>query len=145
MKEIIDKVISNPLILPMWFSILCGIIIGVEREMKGKDAGVKTTIFICAGSALFAYLGNNLNGSFDKSRVLSQIVSGIGFIGGGVIIFNDDKVRGLTSAAIMWMTAGIGAMCGLGMFYEAIMCSITIIGVEVFFDKLKQFIRGRND
>ena len=145
MQEIIDKIIINPLILPLWFSILCGIIIGVEREIKGKDAGVKTTIFICAGSALFAYLGDNLSGSFDRSRVLSQIVSGIGFIGGGVIIFNEDKITGLTSAAIMWMTAGIGAMCGLSMFYEAIMCSATIIGVEVFFDKLKQFIRGRDD
>lgn len=143
--EQIVQALNNPLMLPIWFSIICGIIIGIQREIKHKDAGLKTTIFISLGAAVFAYLGDNLSGTYDKSRVLAQIVSGIGFIGGGVIIFDKDKIRGLTSAAIMWMTAGIGAMCGLSLFYEAVMCSITIICVEVLFDRIKRIIRGKRN
>lgn len=145
MEQILEKVLNNPLMLPIWFAIICGIIVGIQREIKDKDAGIKTTIFICIGAAVFTYLGDNLSGTYDKSRVLAQIVSGIGFIGGGVIIFDKDKIRGLTSAAIMWMVAGIGAMCGLKMYYEAIMCSVTIILVEVLFDRVKRFIRGDED
>jgi putative Mg2+ transporter-C (MgtC) family protein len=113
----------------------------MEREYKLKDAGIKTTIFICIGACIFSYLGSSLPGDYDRTRVLSQIVSGVGFICGGVVIFDKDKILGLTSAAIMWMTAAIGAMCGLKLFFEAVMCSITIILVEFIFDKIKYKIR----
>lgn len=141
----LEALTSNGLMMPMWVAILCGIIVGIEREFKGKDAGIKTSIFICVGATFFAYIGNNLEGTYDASRVVSQVVSGIGFIGGGVIIFDQDKVRGLTSAAIMWLSAAIGIMCGLELYLEAIMGSLTIIGVEVIFDRIKRFIRGKRD
>lgn len=141
----LNNLINNPLIMPIWVAILCGIIVGIEREIKGKDAGIKTSIFICVGAALFSYIGGNLDGTYDSARVLSQIVSGVGFIGGGVIVFDQDKVRGLTSATIIWVSAAIGIMCGLEMYFEAIMCSITIIGVEVIIDTIKRFIRGKHN
>lgn len=139
------KLIDNPLLMPMWVAILCGIIIGIEREIKEKDAGLKTSIFICVGAALFSHIGSNLKGAYDSSRVLSQVVSGVGFIGGGVIVFDKDRIQGLTSAAIIWMNAAIGILCGLQMYLEAIMCSLTIIGVEVIFDAIKRFIRGKRN
>ncbi len=136
----INQILNNPMILPVWISMICGVIIGIERELKQKDAGIKTSIFICLGSTLFTFLGTTLDGTFDSSRVIAQIVSGIGFIGGGVIFVDNDRVQGMTSAAIIWLCASIGIMCGLKMYLEAILCSITIIIVEYLFGKIKDYL-----
>lgn len=137
-----EKFISNPLILPVWYSIICGAIIGLDRELKKKNAGIRTNIFICVGAALFTFISQNITGTVDQSRVVAQIVSGIGFIGGGVIIFNRNKLRGLTSAAMIWLTAAIGILNGMNLFFEAVMTSITIVFVDVVLGKLKWKLRN---
>ena len=143
-KEIIIKAFQNELILPIWYAIFCGSLIGLERELKNKDAGIKTSIFICVGAAIFTYLGSRIDGVNDNSRVIAQIVSGIGFIGGGVIIYEKDKVQGLTSAVIIWVTAAIGILSGMGMYYEAVMSTLTIVISDKLIDMLKQRLIGRS-
>ena len=125
----------------MWYSILCGTLIGLEREYKNKDAGIKTIVFISIGACIFTFLSKQITGTNDTSRIISQIISGIGFLGGGVIIFDSDKVRGLTSAAIIWMTAGVGILCGLNYYFEAVMASLTIVILDFAFDTAKNFFK----
>ena len=130
--------------IPMWCSILCGALIGFEREYKKKDAGLKTSIFICVGACIWSFMSVNIAGS-DQSRVLAQIVSGIGFIGGGVIIKINFKLRGLTSAAIIWMSAAAGALCGLTLYKEAIMSSLTIVILDAVLSKIKKWMSNTED
>jgi putative Mg2+ transporter-C (MgtC) family protein len=102
-------------------------LIGLEREWRQKSAGLRTHTLVGVGSALFLIVSKygfsdvlGPHTSFDPSRVAAQIVSGIGFIGGGLIFVRSDIVRGLTTAAIVWMTAAIGMACGAGLWLLAI-------------------------
>jgi putative Mg2+ transporter-C (MgtC) family protein len=102
-------------------------LIGLEREWRQKSAGLRTHTLVGVGSALFLIVSKygflDITGphvAFDPSRVAAQIVSGIGFIGGGLIFVRSDIVRGLTTAAIVWMTAAIGMACGAGLWLLAI-------------------------
>ena len=137
--------LNSPLMLPMWYSIACGALVGLERELKNKDAGIKTTVFICVGACIFTFISLNISGSNDVSRVIAQIVKGVGFLGGGVIFKDRDSVTGLTSAAIIWMTAGIGCLIGLGYYAEAGMASLTIVCLDFGFDYLKNIFRINKD
>lgn len=141
MLDIFDKLYSNPLIWPIWYSVICGGLIGLEREIKRKSVGIRTSIFICVGAALFSFISHNIDGAIDKSRVIAQIVSGIGFIGAGVIIFTDNKLRGLTSASMVWLTAGIGILNGMNLYLEAVMTTLTMVFVDVVLGKLKWKLR----
>jgi len=99
----------------MLAAVVCGTIIGVEREKKIKPAGLRTMILIVLGSALFTILSNLMaEGEPDKSRVAAQIVSGIGFLGAGAIMHDTVRIRGLTTAAMIWFVAAIGMLCGTG-------------------------------
>lgn len=137
----LDK-FSSPLMLPLWHALICGFIIGLEREIKKKDAGIKTTIIISVGACIFSYLSIHVEGHHDTSRIIAQIVSGIGFIGGGVIFKDKDSITGLTSAAMIWFTAAIGTLCGLGMFHEALMSATTVCLVDYLLDKIKELVRS---
>lgn len=95
----------------MVVAIFCGILIGLERESRGKPAGVRTLVLICLGSAIFVQISKMISGNFgDPSRVAAQVVSGIGFLGAGAIIQQSDRgyIAGLTSAASIWVTAAVG-------------------------------------
>ena len=116
-----------------------------EREVKKKDAGITTTVFICVGAAIYTFLSGRIEGVLDSSRVIAQIVSGIGFIGGGVIIFDKDKIQGLTSASIIWLVAAIGILNGLQMHGEAIFASLTVVVVDFLFGKFKWILRNRGN
>ena len=113
-------------IVPALFVVLlCGLI-GLEREVHRKDAGIRTHILVGQGSGLFtlvslygvpAALTGNMR--WDASRIAAQVVSGIGFIGAGVIFFEHDSVRGLTTASAIWVAAAVGMSCGAGMIAVA--------------------------
>ena len=99
---------------------LLGGIIGLEREFRAKEAGVRTHFIVALGSALFMMISQfAFSGRFDAARVAAQVVSGIGFIGAGVIIFQKNVVRGVTTAAGLWVAAAIGLACGAGMYWLA--------------------------
>ncbi len=100
-------------------SLIAGLILGFEREMKDKSAGLKTITIICLGSTLFSILSYKLSGTGDPTRIASYIVSGIGFLGAGVIFKEGFSVYGLTTAGIIWIAAAIGMSIGFGEIYIA--------------------------
>ena len=113
---------------------LFGTIIGLDREYREKEAGFRTHFLVSLGSALMMIVSQILTHdgvSLDPSRIAAQVVSGIGFIGAGTIIFNHQIVRGLTTAASLWATAGIGLTAGAGMSWLALAATIlTLVALE---------------
>lgn len=115
-------------------ALLLGGIIGLERELRSKDAGFRTHFLVALGSALFCVVSQYgfIEGLKDSSRVAAQVVSGIGFLGAGTIIFQKNKVRGLTTAAGLWVTAAIGLACGTGLYIiAAVTTALTLLGLEL--------------
>ena len=115
-------------------AMLLGGVIGFEREYRAKDAGFRTHFLVALGSALFCIVSQYGFGFElkDSSRVAAQVVSGIGFLGAGTIIFQKNVVRGLTTAAGLWVTAAIGLACGTGMYLPAIVTTLMVlIGLEI--------------
>ena len=105
------------LIFRLLLAGLMGGFIGFEREFRAKEAGIRTHFIVALGAALFMIISQfAFTGRFDASRVAAQVVSGIGFIGAGVIIFQKNVVRGVTTAAGLWVAAAIGLACGAGMY-----------------------------
>ena len=114
-------------------AMLLGGVIGFEREYRAKDAGFRTHFLVALGSALFCIVSHFGFGFElkDSSRVAAQVVSGIGFLGAGTIIFQKNVVRGLTTAAGLWVTAAIGLACGTGMYLPAVVTTLMVlIGLE---------------
>jgi len=111
---------------------LLGGLIGLEREIRAKEAGLRTHFIVALGSALFMIISQYaFTGRFDAARVAAQVVSGIGFIGAGVIIFQKNVVRGVTTAAGLWVAAAIGLACGAGMYLVATAAAtLTVICLE---------------
>jgi putative Mg2+ transporter-C (MgtC) family protein len=133
---------------------LLGGAIGLEREYRAKEAGMRTHFLVALGSALFmivsAYGFEGALGSpehrWDVSRVAAQVVSGIGFIGAGTIIFHksENVVRGLTTAAGLWVTAAIGLACGGGLYILAAASTfLVLVGLEAFNYFLKKLDKHR--
>lgn len=113
---------------------LMGGFIGLERELRSKEAGVRTHFIVALGSALFMIISQFAfeGRQHDAARVAAQVVSGIGFIGAGVIIFQKNAVRGVTTAAGLWVAAAIGLACGDGMYSVAIAATIlTVLVLEM--------------
>jgi len=106
-----------------------GIILGLERELKDKSAGLKTITVICLGSALFNIISQKVGGQYtDSSRIASYIVSGIGFLGAGVIFRDGLNVSGLTTASVIWLSAAVGMAIGFGYVYlAAIFLAVALI------------------
>ena len=123
-------------------ALVLGGAIGIEREYRAKEAGFRTHFLVALGSALFCVVsqfgfGIDLK---DSSRVAAQVVSGIGFLGAGIIIFQKNVVRGLTTAAGLWVTAAIGLACGTGMYVAAaIATAMVLLGLEVINALIPQF------
>ena len=111
-----------------------GALIGVEREFRAKEAGVRTHFIVALGSALFMIISEFAfeGKQHDAARVAAQVVSGIGFIGAGVIIFQRNVIRGVTTAAGLWVAAAIGMACGDGMYSVAVAATLlTILCLEM--------------
>jgi putative Mg2+ transporter-C (MgtC) family protein len=133
------------------FSVLCGGLIGLERELKNKPAGIKTNMLICLGSCLYTsvsvFISTSLAGSTghfgDPARIAAQIVSGIGFLGGGTIIQSRGSIQGLTTAATIWVVAAIGICIGLGYINVAVFSAAVVILMLVAANAFEDRILGR--
>lgn len=128
-------------------SALCGGIIGLERQLRGKPAGVRTSILICLSTTIFIHLGSAALGNMgDPSRVLGQVVTGIGFLGAGVIISREGTVTGVTTASVVWILAAIGATIGFGYYAGAFALSVITVVVlwvmDLLEEKVTTFARG---
>lgn len=126
-------------------AMLCGGVIGLERERKRRPAGFRTHILICLGAAMTTltsqYLVLNLGLFTDMARLGAQVIAGIGFIGAGTIIITKRRqVKGLTTAAGLWAAAIVGLCCGAGFFEGAVLATIIILLAELVFSKLEYFI-----
>ncbi len=112
-------------------AIFCGSLIGLERELKEKPAGMRTYMLICVGATLFTIVGLHFTeqweGVADPLRVAAQIVTGVGFLGAGTIIFARGYIKGLTSAAAIWMSAAIGMAIGIGLLVLSMVVTLLII------------------
>lgn len=116
-------------------ALLVGTLIGIEREYRGKLAGIKTNALICSASAIFTsvsllmaeYGSSSPAANADVTRITAQIVSGIGFIGAGAIFKSSSKVQGLTTAAVIWTVAALGILIGYGIFLATIVITIVFI------------------
>ncbi len=112
---------------PVIFSLLAaaffGGVIGYERHIHDKPAGLRTNILICLGACVFTIISTNLAGS-EPGRIAAQIVTGIGFLGAGAIIQSGGSVHGLTTAAGIWIVAAIGMACGAGMYFLALIATV---------------------
>ncbi len=121
----------------LFLAVLLGGLIGFERELAKKTAGMRTFSLVALGAAMFSIISSNgfksLLGvsSFDPSRIASQVVVGIGFIGGGSIIFSQSKVKGLTTAAGLWVAAAIGMAVGYKLYAIALFATALTIFVLV--------------
>lgn len=123
-----QMVIANGAIGRLLLACLLGAVIGLEREISRKAAGVRTNLLISMGAAFFTLLSAVLaGGADDKGRVASNIVQGIGFLGAGLIIHNRSRVSGLTSAASVWVVASIGMACGAGLYAAAIVAAVIVV------------------
>jgi len=112
------------IILKILFASLLGAIIGYEREIKIKPAGLRTHILVCLGSTIFTVLSLEAFPGADTARVASYIIAGIGFIGAGTVIQTKEKIVGLTTAASLWITASIGMAVGVGFYILALIATI---------------------
>ena len=138
------------LVLRILLAGMCGGIIGFERKNRGKGAGVRTHTIVALASALmmviskygFMDLAEGIPGirSTDPARIAAQVVSGVGFLGAGMIYFNRHLVKGLTTAAGVWATAGVGLAMGAGMYGVAIFATLFIVFAQVFLHKKYKFL-----
>lgn len=130
------------LIERLCLAALLGAILGFEREWRQKNAGLKTNILIAMGSALFTLMSIDLSVSAggDATRVASQIVTGIGFLGAGAIMRTGAGIRGLTTAAMIWVNAAIGVACGGGEFRLAIIATGVTLAVLLVMTPLEKVL-----
>ncbi len=121
------------ILLDLLLSVALGFAIGYERKLRLKEAGIRTHTIVCFGSALMMCVSKyGFGGEADSARVAAQIVSGIGFLGAGMIVYRQHEVRGLTTAAGVWATAGVGMACGGRLYIIALGATAIMISVQVF-------------
>jgi putative Mg2+ transporter-C (MgtC) family protein len=118
------------IIIKLVVSAVLGGLVGFEREIKRKPAGMRTHSLVCIGSALFTIMSVSVIGA-EPSRIAAGIVTGIGFLGAGMIFKADDKVRGLTTAAELWVLAAIGVSIGLGFYFAALITTLIVMFILI--------------
>jgi putative Mg2+ transporter-C (MgtC) family protein len=124
--------------LSIVLAIVLGGAIGLEREVSGKAAGLRTNVLICLGAAVFTIISKQMAADHNGSatRIAAQIVTGVGFLGAGAIIQDRGGIHGLTTAATIWLVASIGMACGAGFHLLAVISAITAIVVLIGLAKL---------
>ena len=130
---------TSEFIFRLLAAMATGGIIGVERELSNKSAGLKTNMLVSIGASIYVLINLSIiaeQGEGDPTRIIGQIVTGIGFLGGGVILHRGANVHGLTTAATIWCSAAIGCLAGLGMYLEAGICTLAVLIVNLEIKKL---------
>lgn len=137
------------LFIKLGFALVCGLLIGTERIISHKSAGMRTYALVAMGAALFVIINEMLINKYnsagisfnDALQIPSMIISGIGFLGAGMIIFQDSKIAGLTTASGLWVAAGIGMACGAGFYVPAFLATLLTLFVFVVLYPLEQGIK----
>lgn len=135
-------------LIKLTLATLCGGLVGLEREMKGRPAGTKTFSLVCVGATLAMITNEYIyvtlaHGSGDSARMAAQVISGIGFLGAGTImVTGQNQVRGLTTAAALWVTASVGIAIGSGFYFGGISGICVIYLTSLFYQLLDRKIVG---
>jgi putative Mg2+ transporter-C (MgtC) family protein len=118
---------------------LCGALFGLNRQLRGKPAGLRTCIIVVLATDAFVTLSQALTPDFgDPSRVLAGVMTGVGFLGGGVILARHGRIQGVTTAAMIWILAAVGAMIGLGQYGAAIAMTVIVLTIVTLIDYLEE-------
>lgn len=122
-------------------SILCGTIIGLERQLRGKPVGIRTSALITLGTYIFIAASMTVSTPLttDPSRIIGQVITGIGFLGAGVMLARDGMVMGVTSAATIWTLASVGVCIAIGYDITAIKLSLVVVAVLVGVDVMEDY------
>ncbi len=138
---------QKEMLMRLLLALVLGGLVGLEREIKGRAAGFRTQILVCVGSALMMLTGLYLRerqtgmGDIDPTRIAAQVVTGIGFIGAGTILQTPDSIRGLTTAASVWVSCGIGIAAGAGFYSGAVVTTLVALVVLFLFHDFEQPVR----
>ncbi|WP_136608961.1 MgtC/SapB family protein [Paenibacillus dokdonensis] len=139
------------ILLRLLLSVLLGGLVGLERERSNHAAGLRTHILVCMGSTLIIMLSiygfsefvHEVNIRIDPARLASAVITGVGFLGAGTILFTGKSITGLTTAASVWVIAAVGLSIGAGFYFASIAATFLILLTLVVFNKLEQrYIRG---
>jgi putative Mg2+ transporter-C (MgtC) family protein len=124
---------SQEVMFRIGLALILGSLIGLEREWSGHEAGLRTNILIAVSAALFTFVGIEsfplVGNARDSARVAAQIVSGVGFLGAGALIQTQDKIKGLTTAATIWLVAAVGMAAGAGAYFSAVFSTLLALVV----------------
>ncbi|GGF76868.1 MgtC/SapB family protein [Wenyingzhuangia marina] len=134
-------------IIRLVVALMAGLCIGFERQWRNKSAGLKTNMLVSTGSAIFVLLSvkfSELNNDVDVTRIVAQVVTGVGFLGAGVIFREGTNVHGLTSAATIWCSAAIGCVAATGFYIETFICTLLVLIVNVSIEPVDKWLRSRN-
>jgi putative Mg2+ transporter-C (MgtC) family protein len=145
---------NSIMVLRVLLAVGLGAVLGIEREIDNQPAGFRTHILVCLGAALFGLISvhafapfvatrANTNVQIDVTRVASQVVVGVGFLGGGAILKYGASIRGLTTAASMWVAAAVGLAVGLGYYWAAVTVTAAALVSLTAFRRLRSWVRRR--
>ncbi len=154
-----ETVVNSPWDIDLWhmtarllLAVLLGGLVGLEREQNNHAAGLRTHILVCLGAALIMLLSmygfnefvDEYNVRMDPARLAANVITGIGFLGAGTIVFNGSSISGLTTAASLWVVAAIGLAVGAGFYYPALISCVSVLLVLYILNKVeKRYLRGR--
>jgi putative Mg2+ transporter-C (MgtC) family protein len=142
MEEFLFPYISTDHTLRLVVAMALGAVIGMERQLQGKPAGFRTIILITVGSALFTILSETIGNAVESGRIASNIVTGIGFLGAGVIFKDDNKISGTTTAATVWAAAAVGMCAGGGNYVLSVIATVFILVVLLAFMPLQSYLES---
>ncbi len=137
---------DNEMLMRLFVATLCGSLIGFEREIHGKMAGLRTHALVSLGSALIMVVSIDMFAAYrgiaavDPTRIAAQVVSGVGFLGAGAIIRFPTGIRGLTTAASLWVVSAIGLAAGAGFFKPVFVATVLVLVVLVLFAQIGRFL-----
>lgn len=145
---------TEEFIIRILIATALGAVIGLDREYRTKAAGFRTHVLVALGSALFMIISvhgfddlpkDQMTLRMDPARIAAQVVTGIGFIGAGTIIFQKNVVKGLTTAAGLWVTAAVGMACGVGMYVLAMVSTLLVLICFEAFNFFLHKIKGKKE
>lgn len=129
-------------IIRITICFILSILIGLERQLRHRMVGLRTNVLVCIGAFLFVYLSFGINVT-DQTRIAAQVVSGIGFLGAGVILRDGNKIKGLNTAATLWCVAAIGTLCASGLVVEATIGTIFVLLSNIILRLFSLFIMNK--
>jgi putative Mg2+ transporter-C (MgtC) family protein len=142
LQEVPHHLSAVEMLLRLGAGTLAGFIIGLERQLRHRAAGLQTSSLVTVGAALFATIAPSF-GTPTNLQVIANIVTGVGFLAGGVILKDGMSVSGLNTAATMWASAAVGALAGIGLFYEVAVGAFVIVALNAGMGPLAAFIEKR--